>query len=110
MRLWGRLLKEKCICVTSNFVLNETFTLLSRRAGYRFTAERARAVYLSEKLTILRPTQDDEVDAFNYFEKYADQEIGFTDCVSFVLMRKRHVQTVFSFDRHFTLAGFQLWS
>ena len=110
MRLWSKLQKERRICITSNFVLNETFTLLARRAGYRFTAERARAVYLSEKLTNLRTTQDDEVEALNFFEKYADQDIGFTDCLSFVLMRKRHVQTVFSFDRHFTLAGFQLWS
>ena len=110
VRLWDRILQEKKICVTSNFVLNETFTLLSRRISYSAAVERARAIYLSQRLTVLRPTEEDEMGSLTLMEKYADQEIGFTDCVSFVLMRKKRIQTVFTFDRHFTLAGFERWS
>ncbi len=44
------------------------------------------------------------------FEKYADQRVSFTDCISFVLMRRHKIRQVFSFDRHFELAGFVVWS
>lgn len=107
---WKQVARERLICVTSNFVLNETFTLLARRAGYRFAAARARSLYASETLTIVRPTHEDEISALAFFEKYADQEIGFTDCISFALMHKRRIRDVFSFDHHFARAGFELWS
>lgn len=41
-------------------------------------------------------------------QKYADQGVSFTDCVSFVLMQKGDIRRVFSFDRHFRIAGFEV--
>jgi predicted nucleic acid-binding protein len=46
--------------------------------------------------------------ALERFEKYADQNVSFTDCVSFVLMQKHGIRTAFSFDRHFAMAGFDV--
>jgi len=43
----------------------------------------------------------------DFFEKYADQDVSFTDCVCFALMRAHNIQRVFTFDRHFRLAGFE---
>lgn len=106
---WERLAQSGRRCFTSNFVLNETFTLLARRAGYRFAAQRARSILSSAILTILRPVEEDEHAAVDLLEKYADQAVSFTDCVSFVLMRRRDLADVFSFDHHFERAGFQLW-
>jgi uncharacterized protein len=79
-RQWRRLWEMKQIAITSNFVVNESLTLLARRAGYPFAVQRARALYASDRVTIIRPTHDDELDAISYLEKYADQEVGFTDC------------------------------
>ena len=110
IRLWDKIQREKLICLTSNLVLNEVFTLLGRRMGHRFAAERARNIYFSERLTIVRSTHEDELEALALFEKYADQKIGFTDCVSFVLMQKKRLTEAFSFDGHFERAGFRLWS
>jgi predicted nucleic acid-binding protein len=53
---------------------------------------------------------DDELAALDVMLRYSDQRIGFADCVSFVLMRRNHIRRAFSFDRHFELAGFNLWS
>ena len=106
---WRRLLEERARCFTSNFVLDETFTLLARRAGYAFAAERARVIYASSSLAILRAERADEEKAIELFEKYADQEVSFTDCVSFVLMKKGRIRRAFAFDGHFERAGFELW-
>jgi predicted nucleic acid-binding protein len=106
---WRTLSRLPWRCYTSNFVLDETFTLLARRASYPFAAQRARSIMASTTLEILRPSREDEMDALDLFEKFADQEVSFTDCISFVLMRKYQIKRVFSFDRHFRHAGFTLW-
>ena len=106
--VWEKLGSNNENCFTSNFVLDETFTLLARRAGYDFAVQRAKNIYASQALNIFRPDKKDELNAINYFAKYADQHVSFTDCISFVLMRREKIRRVFSFDRHFEMAGFDL--
>lgn len=106
---WGKLTAARYRCYTSSFVVDETLTLLGRRASYAFAAERARRIYASKMLEVLRPDEDDETRALSYFEKFADQKVSFTDCVSFVLMKRYRLHFAFSFDRHFELAGFAPW-
>lgn len=106
---WEHLAKSGQRWATSNFVLNETLTLLARRAGYHFAAQRARHILSSQVLTIWRSGEEEEHAAVELLEKYADQQVSFTDCVSVVFMRKHGVTDVFSFDSHFERAGFRLW-
>lgn len=108
--IWKKISSSHESCFTSNFVLDETITLLGRRAGYDFASQRAKNIYASQALTIFRPDKKDELRALDYFGKYADQQVSFTDCISFVIMRREKINRVFSFDRHFLLAGFQLVS
>jgi predicted nucleic acid-binding protein len=107
LSVWRRIEKGGDRCFTSNFVLDETFTLLARRASYAFAAERARSLLSSRVLVVLRPEKDDELGALDLFEKLADQSVSYTDCVSFALMRRAGIRRAFSFDRHFDLLGFE---
>lgn len=107
---WERLQGSAAPCATSNLVLSETFTLLARRAGYDFAAARARLILASRVLKLLRPDAADERRALEFFEKYADQKVSFTDCLSFALMKKEKLRQAFTFDQHFEYAGFQRWS
>ena len=105
MAIWKRVRGEPLI--TSNHVVDETLTLLARRAGNRFAADRADNIYSSEVIEILYSTREDESEAVRLLRKYADQQVSFTDCVSFVLMRSRKISTAFTFDHHFQQAGFR---
>ena len=105
---WKELGSNRENCVTSNFVLDETFTLLGRRAGYGFAVQRAKNIYASQALTICRPDRRDEINALQFFGKYADQHVSFTDCISIVLMKREKINRVFSFDRHFEFTGFHV--
>ena len=107
LSVWERLGSKPENCATSNFVLDETFTLLGRWAGHGFAVQRAKSVYASQALTILRPDREDEMKALQFFGKYADQHVSFTDCISFALMKRERIDRVFTFDRHFEFAGFQ---
>lgn len=106
--VWQKLGSDRENCVTSNFILDETFTLLGRWAGHDFAVQRAKNIYASQSLTIFRPHRDDEINALKFFGKYADQHISFTDCISFVLMKREKINRVFSYDRHFKFAGFEV--
>ena len=107
-RAWSEIERGHLRCFTSNFVLDETFTLLGRRTSYAFAAERARALLASTALTILRSDTQDESKAVDFFAKFADQKVSFTDCISFSLMRRHGLARAFTFDRHFSAAGFDL--
>jgi uncharacterized protein len=107
-RVWAEIEKSRSRCFTSSFVLDETFTLLGRRASYSFAADRARSLLQSAALTILRPDAEDEEKAVDVFAKFADQKVSFTDCTSFVLMRRNRLERAFTFDRHFGSAGFEV--
>ncbi len=107
-RAWAEIEKVRTACFTSNFVLDETFTLLGWQSSFSFAAERARALLTSKALTILRPDAEDELQAADLFSKFADQEASFTDCTSFALMRRHRLSRVFTFDRHFRDAGFEV--
>jgi uncharacterized protein len=105
---WLVLQNDGRSCFTTNYVLDETITLLARRSTYAFACERARNLYQSTALTILRPVVTDELLALELCAKYADQSVSFTDCISFVMMDKHGITTAFSFDRHFTVAGYDI--
>ena len=104
--MWKKLRGEQL--VTSNHVLDETLTLLARRAGGRFAADRADNIYASDVLEIVNSTREDELAAIRLLRKYSDQPISFTDCTSFVLMKSRQISSVFTFDVHFQRAGFHV--
>lgn len=104
--LWNKIYKEYARCFTSNFVLDEMITLLGRRVNEEFALEKANSIYNSNFFTILRPEETDELAALEFYKKFSDQKISFTDCVSFALMKRHKIESVFSFDRHFTHAGF----
>lgn len=106
---WEQLAQNRTAAFTSSLVLSETFTLLARRTGYAFAAQRARAILDSDTLTVLRPSERQEREALVLFEKYADQGVSFADCASFALMQHHRIKRAFAFDRHFSLAGFDVW-
>ena len=105
--VWDKLASERIF--TSDLVLCETAELLARKAGHDLAVQNVRLIYNTSQLTILRPAKDDEIAALDVMAKFADQRIGFADCVSFVLMQRNRIRRAFSFDHHFQLAGFTLW-
>ncbi len=44
----------------------------------------------------------------DWLERFADQPFSFTDAVSFAVMTDRGIATAFTFDEHFSVAGFQI--
>jgi len=103
--LWPRLSKP---LFTSNHVLDELATLLSRSIGYSVAVDRLSDISASPTFEILRTSEEDERAALRLMRKFADQRVSFTDCLSFTLMTRERIRTAFTFDGHFRQAGFEV--
>jgi len=88
-------------------VLDEAVTLLARQAGTNYAVRWAREHLASQELVWLETTREDLQEALRWLDKFADQKLSFTDCLSFSLMRRQGIQTVFGFDQHFSTRRFR---
>lgn len=107
IRIMDKLKKGYSEVVTSNFILDESFTLIRIKCGLKLALEFRR--YLEESsavLKIIRVTISDEASAWNWFVKDWSK-LSFTDCVSFALMKRLGIEKVAAFDADFQKAGFR---
>jgi len=103
---WEKLRASNERVITSDSVFVETISFLGRNVGPAAAVEAGRFLHGWNKLTIVRATTEDEVAALDLLHKFADQSVGIVDCLSFALIRRHRIPSVFTFDRHFELAGF----
>ncbi|MEW6226755.1 MAG: PIN domain-containing protein [Bacillota bacterium] len=92
--------------VTTNYVLDKTFTVLRSRIGLSHTVAFGEALMKSNLCSIVQVDAQVQELAWEWFKKYADKGFNFTDCTSFVVMTALSLQEAFTFDRHFAQAGF----
>ncbi len=109
LKIWKNMEECHVKLITSNHILDEVATLLGRRTSYQFAALKLKSIYADPTIHIERSNHTDELRALNFFEKYADQKISFTDCISFSIMERLYIKQVFGFDRHFQYLGFELF-
>jgi len=91
--------------VTSDYVLDESYTIIRLRAGH------AVAVAFGEDLRASRVVRIEYISpvnirtAWQVFKTFADKEFSFTDCTSFALMEQLRILNAFTFDDHFRQYG-----
>lgn len=108
LKNWARLRDERTPLLTSDYVVDETVTWLRYRVSHA-AAVAFWETTLQSALVEIAPISRELLDvAWGLFKKYADQDFSLTDCTSFALMRARHVQRAFTFDRHFRHVGFEV--
>lgn len=107
-QIMQKLHKEDAELVTSNYVLDETFTLIKIKCGLKFVSEfRNYLVKSATSIKVIRVTISDEATAWQWF--LLDwSKLSFTDCVSFSLMKRLDITRVVTFDNHFERAGFKI--
>lgn len=92
----------------TDYIFSEAVTLIRFRLGHAAAVAFGRSVLTSRIVTIFDVTPDDRGEAWNLFVRRSDQDFSFTDCTSFVVMKRLKIREAFGFDRHFLTAGFLL--
>jgi predicted nucleic acid-binding protein len=91
---------------TSNFVLDETFTLLYRRRPFSEAHRFATGILSSPFIKVERVTDARFRDAFALRKKYSDEsKVSFTDLTSMAIMIELEINDVLTADAHFAQVG-----
>ena len=98
----GRLL------ITTDFVVDETLTLIRFRLGLAAANAWWQQIDGSTRLRWERIENERFERARDLFVQYRDKDLSFTDCTSFAVMRELKLKTVITTDRHFRQVGFDV--
>lgn len=93
------------ILVTTDYVINETLTLMKSRHEYSQALEFGRNAFSGRLANIEYISQEDVDKAWQAFQRYSDKGWSFTDCTSKVVMERLGIKTAFAFDQHFRQFG-----
>ena len=91
--------------VTSDYILDELFTLLKIRESHVLAVAAGRVLIEEKICQIIKLTPDDFTRAWSIFVQFSDKGWSFTDCTSKAIMDRLNLSTAFSFDEHFEQFG-----
>ena len=95
------------VAITSDYVLDETLTLLRSRRGLPDAITFVDKIKKSKSVRVFWVNEDLFDKALCIFRKRSDAMWSFTDCTSFALMSELSITEAFTFDGHFEQVGFQ---
>ena len=93
---------------TTDYVMDETLTLLRARRGLPAAHQLASLVDSSPNVELVWVGEERYRQALELMMSYPDKEWSLTDCTSFVVMRELGIRDAFTFDANFAQAGFQI--
>lgn len=94
--------------LTTDYVIDETLTLIRMRLGIPAARVWWEMASRSPRLKVewINPRRAER--AREWFFKWPDQAFSFTDCTSFAVMKEMNVCEALTSDHHFLVAGFTL--
>ena len=97
--------------VTSNYILDELYTLLLMNIGFQPTVKYKGTldILIAEHvLDVIWIDHNLAKKSWDVFEQYNfDKRWSFTNCTSYVVMKDFSITEVFAFDHHFEQMGFK---
>jgi predicted nucleic acid-binding protein len=94
--------------ITTDFVVDETLTLIRLRLGLDSAEAWWQQIDQSSRLRWERVDSDRFEKGRHLFFQYHDKDFSFTDCTSFAIMREIRLTHALTTDRHFRQMGFQV--
>lgn len=109
-RLFREAAERSSRLLTTNLVLAEVHRFQLFHAGAAAAARVLDRIDASRLVTVTFAGRAHHVAARGWLAKLPDQALSYVDAVSFAVMRSERLNVALSFDHHFSLAGFRLWS
>lgn len=94
--------------VTTSYICDETVTLFYKRNLHEKAVEIGERLIHSPDMDFLHIDEEVFREGWEYFKRHQDKDYSLTDCISFVVMKKKRIQRVITFDVHFQQAGFEI--
>ena len=97
--------KNRNLLVTSNYILDETLTLVRFRLGLRVARQLGEQMRSGSLAHMERISPRDEEAAWRIFSDYSHKSFSFTDCTSFALCERLKLQSCIALDSDFRAFG-----
>ncbi len=101
---FARLGARRAPLVTTSYVLVESYALLARRLG--MAAARAFGEHIAPLCDVLWVDAALQDEGFEAWIERGSRHLSLVDCVSFVVMNRRGIDSAFAYDDDFAKAGF----
>jgi predicted nucleic acid-binding protein len=92
--------------VTTNHVVGETWTFLSRRYGHDVAVRFLDGVRATDRVGLAFVGPELEAHAWDWLRRHDEREHSFVDATSFALMRRLAIREALTFGGDFAAAGF----
>ena len=102
-----QLLVERHKLLTSNYIIVETIAICQTRVGLKAATSVLERIEGVVDIGWIDPALHDA--ALQELLTSNRRQLSFMDCTSFAFMRRHRIDTVFTFDPHFTQHGFKLF-
>ncbi len=93
--------------LTTNYVVDETNTVCRYECGHEVALRVADRLTDGRSVQVVRIGAEDEAAALELFRDRPDKEYSFTDCTSFVVMRRLGLDKALTTDSDFRQEGFE---
>lgn len=93
---------------TTNYILDEAITRIRMYVSHNSACKFGDRIFKSKLYKIYYIDKEIEKEAWSLFQKYKDKLFSFTDCTSFVIMKKFNIYNAFTFDKNFQQMGFNI--
>lgn len=94
--------------ITSDYILDETYTLFRMRLGIGPVNHLRSLLGQSSSVQVVRVSDTDFERSVDLLLAHEDKRWSLTDCTSFVLMQELQIGDALTFDHNFTEAGFRV--
>jgi hypothetical protein len=93
------------VLMTSDYIADETLTLLRYRAGREAAVKFGELLFSGQLCQLEHISRNDQRKAWQLFLKYHDHCFSYTDCTSFVLMERLELEVAIALDTDFRSYG-----
>ncbi len=99
--------KNSFAIVTTSYVFDETITYLNSRNHHEKAVEVGENILLSPTIDLVHIDENLFFEGWTMFQQYKDKRYSLTDCISFIVIKQKDLETALAFDKHFVQAGFK---
>lgn len=104
-RAFHELIADGAHLLSTNFVFDESYTLILTRLGRHRAVQWGESLRSSQLIELARVEQDHEQAAWELIVAFEDKDFSYTDATSFAVAQSLDIDEALSLDRHFREYG-----
>ena len=92
--------------VITDYVFEEIVTLVMAKLGKHYAIRLGERLRSSDFCSVVKVQPEDIETAWEVFSRFEDKKWSFTDCTSYVVMKRLGIREALATDGHFAQMGF----